>query len=534
MEYAVLVHVLFSGFVFFGVVYGTDPIIMAAHGVTFSADASEVTWSHAVNSRAELDRELNGSTHFLEADVSLGLLTGNEFGTLIPIMAHPPDTVSDISLETWIDTVISRNTGKGVKLDFKSANVVEPSLMILQKYSDKLNFSLWLNADILYGPIHASIIPVKYDLFLIHCHQYFPTAVHSVGWTTNWFHSFPPETWHYEWMHVRKMADVIRCFGYENHYPSFTFPVRGIFASRSIRQLQWLLGVVPGSFLTIWTAKDDPLNIEDLKQIRQSFPVDKVYYDIPEELHSELMDVKDVISYVPERASGFSTDQWMTFTRGHGPLCTSYSYISNNTIVFGKSLPTVALYKKLISVHDDQLLRVEGRMMFFSNYEERTSSLPRSHELKIVVVDISLFSKYTKDGTLDFTQSDSDVIWTAVNASELFTFRQNATGNCIMFRLDTTKQRSFQAWRLPCSELKVGLPFNDIVENGVQVVPRKNRLVLPAGPFMIGFVSSGDNHAVVHDLIISDKKEVSSSGTSLMSNVSLGLLSILFMLLVFM
>ncbi|GFT28320.1 protein FAM151A [Nephila pilipes] len=532
MEYAVLFHVLFCEFVFFGAVYGTDTKMMAAQGVTFSSDASEVTWSHAVNSRAELERELNGPTNFLEADVSLGLLTGNEFGTMIPIMAHPPDTFSDISLEMWIDTVINRNTGKGIKLDFKSVNAVEPSLTILQKHSEKMNSSLWLNADILYGPIHASNVPVKSDLFLLFCHQYFPTAVHSVGWTTNWYSSFPQETWHYEWMHVRKMADVIRCFGYENHYPSFTFPVRGIFASRSIRQLEWLLGVVPGSFLTIWTAKDDPLDIDDLKQIRSSFPIDKVYYDVPEDLHKELMDVKDSVSYIPERVSGFRADQWMTFTRGQGPHCTSYTYISNNTIVFGKSLPTVALFKKLISVDDERMLRVEGRMKFFSNYEERTSSLPRSHELKIVVVDVSLFSKYSTDGSLDLKESDSDVIWSAVNASELFTFRQNATGNCIMFRLDTSKQRSFQAWRLSCSEIKVGLPFDEIVKNGVQVVPHKKRLVLPAAPFMIGFVSAGDNHAVIHDLIISDEKEQPSTGTTVKFNRVLGLMSILLLLFV--
>lgn len=34
-----------------------------------------------------------------------------------PILAHPPDTDSDITLQEWLAQVVS--TGKGVKLDFK-------------------------------------------------------------------------------------------------------------------------------------------------------------------------------------------------------------------------------------------------------------------------------------------------------------------------------------------------------------------------------------------------------------------------------
>ncbi|GIY66217.1 protein FAM151B [Caerostris darwini] len=468
---------------------------------------------------------------FLEADVTLGLLNGNEFGTLVPIMAHPPDTSSDISLEMWIDRVIHQNTGKGVKLDFKSLDVVESSLLILQRYTEQLNFSLWLNADILYGPILASTIPVKDDMFLLLCHQYFPEAVHSVGWTTNWFPTFPQESWLYEWMHVRKMADVIRCFGYENHYPSFTFPVRGIFASRSIRQLQWLLGVVPGSFLTVWSAKEDPLKIDDLKKIRRSFPVDKVYYDIPEHLHDALLGVRNTISYEAENVPNFKASNWMTFTHGQ-EQCSSFTYISNSTIVFGQSLPTVVLLKKLMSVKDDHGLSVEGRIQFFNDYERRTSTVPKSHELKIVAVDVSLLAKNATPGSFDLSESDTDVLWSAVNASELYTFHQNVSSDCRMFKLDTDKDRSFQAWTLPCSDINSEKPFDEIVKTGVQEVPSRKRLVLPAGPFMIGFVSSGDDHVVIHDFKISERKEETSTNISSATEVTLSLLNLIFMVLV--
>ncbi|KFM72756.1 Protein FAM151B, partial [Stegodyphus mimosarum] len=167
----------------------------------------------------------------------MGHVMGQEFGPPIPIMAHPPNTTSDLSLDTWLDIVIARRTGKGVKLDFKSIETLKPSMKLLESHAQKLNFSLWLNADILSGPINSTTPPLPPDIFLSLCHQYFPNAVLSLGWTTYWFSTFPPDTWHYKWIHVRKMADIIRC-AFDSRYPSITFPVRGIFASRSIEQLQ--------------------------------------------------------------------------------------------------------------------------------------------------------------------------------------------------------------------------------------------------------------------------------------------------------
>ncbi|CAL1267285.1 unnamed protein product [Larinioides sclopetarius] len=141
MGYRVFTRSLFWGCMLYNI-FGSTSLLKAMGNskIIQPSDASQVTWAHAVNSREELETELAGPADFLEADVSMGLLTGNEFGTLVPIMAHPPDTSSDISLEMWIDTVIHHNTGKGVKLDFKSLDSVEPSLGILQSRNEKASF----------------------------------------------------------------------------------------------------------------------------------------------------------------------------------------------------------------------------------------------------------------------------------------------------------------------------------------------------------------------------------------------------------
>jgi hypothetical protein len=45
----------------------------------------------------------------LEADVSLGTLIGHPDEDLFPVMAHPPHTTSDLSLEMFLDGVIQVN-----------------------------------------------------------------------------------------------------------------------------------------------------------------------------------------------------------------------------------------------------------------------------------------------------------------------------------------------------------------------------------------------------------------------------------------
>jgi len=61
----------------------------------------------------------------IEADVVLrGQNTADQ--QMMPIMAHPPDSVSDVILVEWLSLVKGR--GKGLKLDFKSIEAVELSL----------------------------------------------------------------------------------------------------------------------------------------------------------------------------------------------------------------------------------------------------------------------------------------------------------------------------------------------------------------------------------------------------------------------
>lgn len=81
----------------------------------------------------------------IEADVQLGTLS-NDSSLIIPIMAHPPNNVSDLSLETFLSKIndhnISNRTGtsrKGIKLDFKQIGAFLNSTTIISSYRNQVS-----------------------------------------------------------------------------------------------------------------------------------------------------------------------------------------------------------------------------------------------------------------------------------------------------------------------------------------------------------------------------------------------------------
>ena len=75
----------------------------------------------------------------IEADVSMGTIAGGD-GNIMPIMAHPPVNTSDLSLEEFLDTILSSGitAPKGIKLDFKDLEALEPSLMAIKSRASKV------------------------------------------------------------------------------------------------------------------------------------------------------------------------------------------------------------------------------------------------------------------------------------------------------------------------------------------------------------------------------------------------------------
>lgn len=81
----------------------------------------------------------------LEADVVSGTLIDEKSNETIPIMGHPPGNTSDLSLEQFLNTVQlynshNQNNTRGVKLDFKTIDVFESAIEILDHFYVDVRF----------------------------------------------------------------------------------------------------------------------------------------------------------------------------------------------------------------------------------------------------------------------------------------------------------------------------------------------------------------------------------------------------------
>ncbi|KAK3593251.1 hypothetical protein CHS0354_012339 [Potamilus streckersoni] len=237
-------------------------------------DASKIIWSHATNTKEKLRDALQGHTMMIEADILLQA-QGTMNQTNVPVMSHPPSVYSDLTFEEWIDTILPIKN-KGVKLDFKSLEAVEPTLSILNRRRLLVNCPVWINADILQGPNGPPVI-MKADVFLQYCLKLFPEATLSLGWTTG--AKKENETPVYTREQMTEIHQICK-----NLNQPVTFPVRAAFVRDSWEHLDWLLQQSRGYTLTVWTSGLDTVKKADMDFIYRQTENHRIYFDLPNEL----------------------------------------------------------------------------------------------------------------------------------------------------------------------------------------------------------------------------------------------------------
>ncbi|XP_028159771.1 protein FAM151B isoform X1 [Ostrinia furnacalis] len=247
-----------------------------------------VTWAHAVNNKTYLEAALASDVAMLEADIVMGHINGKE-GPPIPVMAHPPATSSDLSLSDFLSTVAQYNNvnakQKGVKLDFKSIDAFEKAQALIAPYSKPgVTFPLWLNADILPGPVEATTPPVDPSKFLKLASGH-PRAVLSVGWTTKIGGNIT------EGEYSREQIGTMLRILHEHHInQTVTFPVRAGIASNSqpvvldlLRETSYL-----NSSMTVWSSEGDAVEVDRLRALILTVGLERTYLDVPHELAARL------------------------------------------------------------------------------------------------------------------------------------------------------------------------------------------------------------------------------------------------------
>ncbi|XP_073347498.1 protein FAM151A [Pagrus major] len=244
-----------------------------------SGDISErdgllATWFHRANSKEEMNKALTSDVMILEADVTLeGYGTANV--KPIPIMAHPPDVYSDNTLDQWLDAVLASR--KGIKLDFKSLESVNQSLVLLsEKNSSRgINRPVWLNADIILGPnVPDFLPPINGTRFLQLVQESFPDVTLSLGWKVAYLPPILIQT--YTRQMVEEMYDMIK-----DVPQKVTLPLHALLACSGWQHISWLLSQSSRFSLTLWQGSIHP-TVSDLLFIRDNSHPARVYYDIYE------------------------------------------------------------------------------------------------------------------------------------------------------------------------------------------------------------------------------------------------------------
>ncbi|XP_028138418.2 protein FAM151B [Diabrotica virgifera virgifera] len=252
---------------------------------------SLVTWAHAVNDKEYLKKVLNNDKiMMIEADIVIGKLSNQEDN--IPIMAHPPNKTSDLSLQDFLDQIsdfneqagINNRQGKGVKLDFKETVAFTSSIEILKRLK-KRHYPLWLNADILAGYFGTAnkTEPVDAKTFLAYANNVEQVTL-SLGWTT--CKCVPDQT--YGNIQIQEMIDTIHS---NNVINTITFAVRACLIANTNRdKMKELLDSTKNnnSSFTIWSHHQDEVNIDSLKKVIAQFGVESMFFDVPQELREQL------------------------------------------------------------------------------------------------------------------------------------------------------------------------------------------------------------------------------------------------------
>ncbi|XP_018406885.1 PREDICTED: protein FAM151B isoform X2 [Cyphomyrmex costatus] len=248
---------------------------------------TKIIWAHAVNSLMELDKALaSKDVMMLEGDVVMGRHTTSNVTDYIPIMAHPPATESDLSLEEFL--MINNNNGsKGIKLDFKSNEAFNYSKIILKKFQQFLKCPIILNADILAGPVNATAPLVGVD-FLKEASYILPNSTISIGWTTRYGKEFNITEGRYSENQIKEMVKIVTDSGI--NLP-ITYPVRAVFAVNNTDSMKELLKNTTstgGATLTIWSSEGDYVDAANLSKLIKEVGLNKVYVDVPTDLRNQL------------------------------------------------------------------------------------------------------------------------------------------------------------------------------------------------------------------------------------------------------
>uniref|UniRef100_A0A2C9LP21 Uncharacterized protein n=1 Tax=Biomphalaria glabrata TaxID=6526 RepID=A0A2C9LP21_BIOGL len=333
-------------------------------------DASKIRWERQANSRqAVKDAMNNEKVHMISGDIILKG-QGTKSQALIPVMAKPPETTSDITLKEWLQEV--RFGKKGIRLHIHSPEALDISLQVLNDFNKQnpMKFPVWIHADVLQGP-HGEEPIIDIQRFVRTQQRLFPKCTLSFGWTTGTHTDLSQSA--YTWESVWDMLNLVQEFDFQDQL--IVFQARLSLVHNSIPQLKWLCDNVKSSSLMIWHEDGDIVVSEDVMYVSYRFPPQGVYFDLNHDRFQLLLDQyrhfsRDKVSHhvLMRDERVFKPDGWwkMGFHRQkNSVLASTEGIILATPIVYltskSKYMPTSEIY-------------IQGRITFFNRDNRESES----------------------------------------------------------------------------------------------------------------------------------------------------------------
>jgi len=248
-------------------------------------------------------------TFMYEADLNQELSCATS-GQLLPVC------VGNRKSRRTTDAIPGLRMRKGIKLDFKQWDCVEPAIKHLRNVRavERLKGHLWLNADVFAGP-GALITPLDAWQFVRLCAENLPEAVLSLGWGSTVLSA----TRKYTTEMINRMIELSMCPLVKQSLPCrdlspmkehdshavdvphkatssgpvdwdvapvaacqhMTFSVMAEFALASVAPLQRLLDSVPGASLTIYSGVGSlGVTPSMARDFLQAFGVHRCFFDL--------------------------------------------------------------------------------------------------------------------------------------------------------------------------------------------------------------------------------------------------------------
>lgn len=228
------------------------------------------TWAHSTCSKEQLLAALDDiNITAIEADIAMGRLLLDDSGLIRPIMAHPPDSTSDLSFDCFLELATKKRDGvshKHLKLDFKRLETLEPCLnylcTIMSRQDNSFDKMIFLNADILNGPGNRyRPLHIEADIFIEKCLQFTQTSSDenlgryslSLGWSVDCrsLSEYTPTD-------VDNMRKVIERNGVLTHFPGIVLAVNARILAKNPAPFLPILRDYPQIQLLAWTGTGEP------------------------------------------------------------------------------------------------------------------------------------------------------------------------------------------------------------------------------------------------------------------------------------